>query len=55
VKYENVGLFADSHSILNRLKNYISHLYKAQNVSDIREIDVHTAEPLVPGPSHLQV
>jgi hypothetical protein len=25
------------------------------NVSDIRHIEVHTAEPLVPGPSHLEV
>jgi hypothetical protein len=25
------------------------------NVSDVRQIEVHTAEPLVPGPSHLVV
>jgi hypothetical protein len=25
------------------------------NVSDVRQIEVHTAEPLVPGPSHLEV
>jgi hypothetical protein len=25
------------------------------NVSDVRQIEVHTAEPLVPGPSHLQI
>jgi hypothetical protein len=25
------------------------------NVSDISQIDVHTAEPLVPGPSRLEV
>jgi hypothetical protein len=25
------------------------------NVSDIRQIEIHTAEPLVPGPSHLEV
>jgi hypothetical protein len=24
-------------------------------VSDVRQIEVHTAEPLVPGPSHLEV
>jgi hypothetical protein len=24
-------------------------------VSDIRQIEIHTAEPLVPGPSHLEV
>jgi hypothetical protein len=25
------------------------------NVSDVRQIEVHTAKPLVPGPSHLEV
>jgi hypothetical protein len=25
------------------------------NVSDVRQIEVHWAEPLVPGPSHLEV
>jgi hypothetical protein len=25
------------------------------NVGDVRQIEVHTAEPLVPGPSHLLV
>jgi hypothetical protein len=25
------------------------------NVSDVRQIDVHTTEPLVPGPSRLEV
>jgi hypothetical protein len=24
-------------------------------VSDVRQIEVHTTEPLVPGPSHLEV
>jgi hypothetical protein len=25
------------------------------NVSDLRQIEIHTAEPLVPGPNHLEV
>jgi hypothetical protein len=25
------------------------------NVSDVRQIEVHRTEPLVPGPSHLEV
>jgi hypothetical protein len=25
------------------------------NVSNVRQIEIHTAEPLVPGPSHLEV
>jgi hypothetical protein len=27
----------------------------ARNVTDGRQIEIHTAEPLVPGPSHLEV
>jgi hypothetical protein len=25
------------------------------NVRDVRQIEIHTAEPLVPGPGHLEV
>jgi hypothetical protein len=55
VKDENGDQLVDSHNILNRWKNYFSHLLKVHNVSDVRQIEVHTAEPLVPGPSHLEV
>jgi hypothetical protein len=55
VKDENDDLFADSHNILNRWKNYFSHLLKVHNVSDVMQIEVHTAEPLVPSPSRLEV
>jgi hypothetical protein len=44
-----------SHNILNRWKNYFSQLLNVHNVSDVRQIEVHTAEPLVPGPSRLEV
>jgi hypothetical protein len=26
-----------------------------RNVSDVRQIEIHTTEPLLPGPSHLEV
>jgi hypothetical protein len=55
VKNENGDLVADSHNILNRWKNYFSQLLKVHNVSDVRQIEVHTAEPLLPGPSRLEV
>jgi hypothetical protein len=55
VKDENGDMFADSHNILNRWKNYFSQLMNEHNVSDVRHIEVHTAEPLVPGPSRLEV
>jgi hypothetical protein len=55
VKDENGDLFADFHNILNRWKNYFSQLLNMHNVCDVRQIKVHTAEPLVPGPSRLEV
>jgi hypothetical protein len=55
VKDENGDLLADSHNILNRCKNYFSQLLNVHNVSDVRQIEVHMAEPSVPGSSHLEV
>jgi hypothetical protein len=55
VKDENGGLPSDLHNILNRRKNYFSQLLKVCNVSDVRQTEVHRAEPLVPGPSRLEV
>jgi hypothetical protein len=55
VKDENGDLLADSHNILNRWKNYFSQLMKVNNVSDVRQTEVHTAEPLVPGPRRPKV
>jgi hypothetical protein len=54
VKDENGDLIADSHNILNRWKNY-SQLLNVHNVSDVRQIEVHTAEQLVPDPRRLEV
>jgi hypothetical protein len=45
VKDENGDMHADSQHILNRWKNYFSHLLNVHNVSDVRQIEVHTAEP----------
>jgi hypothetical protein len=55
VKDENGDLLVDSHNILNRWKNYFSQSLNVHNVSDVRQIEVHTAEPVVPGPSRLEV
>jgi hypothetical protein len=48
-------MLTDSVTILNRWMTYFSQLLKVLNVSDVRQIEIHTAEPLVPGPSHLEV
>jgi hypothetical protein len=55
VKDENGDLLADSHNILNRWKNYFSQLFNVHNVSDVMQIEVHMAEPLVPGLRHFEV
>jgi hypothetical protein len=55
VKDENGDLLADSHNILNRWKMYFFQLLNVHAVSDVKQIDVHTAEPLILGPSPLEV
>jgi hypothetical protein len=36
-------------------KNYFSQLLNVHRVSDVRQIEIHTAEPLVPEPSPFEV
>jgi hypothetical protein len=55
VKDENGDLRADSLNISNRWRNCFSQLLNVHNVSDVRQIEVHMAEPLVPGPSLLKL
>jgi hypothetical protein len=55
VKDENGYLLANFNTIENRWKSYFSQLLNVHNVSDVRQIEIHTAEPLVPGPSHIEV
>jgi hypothetical protein len=50
VKDENGDLLADSRNILNRWKNFFSLLLNVHRVSNVRQIEIHTAEPLVPDP-----
>jgi hypothetical protein len=40
----NGDLFADSNNIVNRWKSYFSQLLNVYNVSDVRHIEIHTAE-----------
>jgi hypothetical protein len=54
VKDENGDLLAESRNILNRWKNYFSQLLNVHNDSDVRQIEVYTSEPLVPGPCRLE-
>jgi hypothetical protein len=47
VKDENGDLLMYSQNILNRWKNYFSQLLNVHNVSDVRQIEVHEAKPLI--------
>jgi hypothetical protein len=51
LKDDDGDLLADSHNILIRWKNYFSQLLNIHRVSEVRQIEIHTAEPLVPDPS----
>jgi hypothetical protein len=55
LKDENGDLLADSHNILNGWKNYFSQLLNVHGVTDIRQIKIHTAEPLVPVSSPFEI
>ncbi|PNF18055.1 hypothetical protein B7P43_G06939, partial [Cryptotermes secundus] len=55
VKDENVDVLADSHNILNMWRNYFSQLLNVHTVSDIRQTEIDTAEPIIPDPSTFEV
>jgi hypothetical protein len=40
---------------LNRWKNYFSQLLNVHRSSDVRQIEIHTAEPSVPDPRPSEV
>ena len=50
VKSEKGDLVVDSHSILARWRKYSSQLLNVHGVNDVRQTEIHTAEPIVPEP-----
>ena len=52
---EKGDLVRDSHSIWARWRNHFTHLLNVNGVSDVRQTEIHTAEPLVPEPSIFEV
>ena len=50
VKDEKGDLIADSHIILARWRNHFSQLLNVHGVNDVRQTEIHPAEPLVPEP-----
>ena len=55
VKDEKGDLVRDPHSILAGWRNHFSHLFNVHGVSDVRQTEIHTEEPLVPEPSAFEV
>jgi hypothetical protein len=55
IKDENGNLIADPQSVLNRWKNFFNQVLNVHGVHDVRQIDIHTAEALVPEPSTVEV
>jgi hypothetical protein len=55
MKDENGDLLEDSQNIVNWWKKYFSRLLNVHNVSDLKHIEVHMAEPLIPRSSRLEV
>jgi hypothetical protein len=47
-KNEKGDLVPDPHTILARWRNHFSQLLDVHGVSDVRQTEIHTAEPLVP-------
>ena len=43
------------HSILARWRNHFSQLLNVHGINDVKQTEIHTAEPLVPGLSAFDV
>ena len=55
VKDEKGELVADPHSIMTRWRKYFSQLLNVHEDNDVREVEIHTVEPLVPEQSAFEV
>ena len=51
VKKKSSDLVADSQSILALWRKHFSQLWTVHGANDVRQTEIHTADPLVPEPS----
>ena len=51
VKDEKDDLVTNCHTILARWRKHFSQLLNVHGVNDVRQTEIHTAEPTVPEPS----
>ena len=55
VNDEKGDLVADPHKIVARWRKYFSVIFNVRGVKEVRQAEIHTAEPLVPEPSAAEV
>jgi hypothetical protein len=55
IKEESDNLLADPQSVLKSWKNFFNQVLNVHGVHDVRQMDIHTAEPLVPEPSLVEM
>jgi hypothetical protein len=55
IKDENGKLLADLQNVLNRWKNFFNQVLNVHGIHDVRQMDIHTAEPSVPESSLVEV
>jgi hypothetical protein len=55
VKNEAGDLLAGTHKILNRCKNHSCQLLNVHGTGDVRQTEMHTAEPFMPEPSDSEI
>jgi hypothetical protein len=51
VEDEKGDFVTDSNSILAKWRNHFSQLFNIYSVSEVRQTEMHTTEPIVPNPS----
>jgi hypothetical protein len=55
VKIYNVGLLADSNSILNTRKKYFCQLLNVNRCGSVKQTEMHASGPLIPEPITFKV
>ena len=54
IEKDDSDFVADSHSNLAKWMNFFSQLLNVHGVNDVRQTEIHTAEPLVPEPNEVE-
>jgi hypothetical protein len=55
IKDESGNLLGYPKNVLNRWKNFFNQVLNVHRIHDVKQTDIHMAEPLVPEPSLAEV